>query len=88
MPYGIIDCSILEPMIRVHGEKGEDITVAYTTSKAEVYSSKNREEQMKFIVDNRPIVVYQLWIDATSKGDVHKMLYSKCIPEPADMSEV
>ena len=66
-------------MIRVNGE---DITVTYTTSKAEVHSCKSREEQMKFIVDNRPIVIYQFWIDQTPEGDIQKMLYSKCIPEP------
>jgi len=72
-------------MIRVNGE---DITVTYTTSKAEVFSCKTREEQMKFIVDNRPIVVYQFWIDITPDGDLQKMLYSKCIPEPASPSEL
>ncbi|MFA5766949.1 MAG: hypothetical protein WC919_03435 [Candidatus Paceibacterota bacterium] len=72
-------------MIRVNGE---DITVTYTTSKAEVYSCKTREEQMKFIVDNRPIVIYQFWIDITPDGDLQKMLYSKCIPEPACSSDL
>jgi hypothetical protein len=75
-------------MIRVNGTSGEEITVSYTTSKAEVYSSKSHDEQMKFIIDSRPIVVYQFWIDITPEGEVHKMLYSKCIPEPACSSDL
>lgn len=62
--------------------------MTYTTSKAEVHSSANREEQMNFIVNNRPLVVYQFWIDTAPGGDLHKMLYSKCIPEPAGVSEL
>jgi hypothetical protein len=69
-------------MIYDHGEKG--VEVSYTTSKADVYSASNNAELMKFIIDNRPIVVYQFWIISGKDGkpDEYKMLYSKAVPSP------
>ena len=68
-------------MIQDNGDKG--ITVTYTTRKAEVHEASGWDEMMRFILDNRPIVVYQFWIDtAANKPDIYKMLFSKVIPAP------
>jgi hypothetical protein len=52
------------------------------TDKALVYTAGNWDEIMKFIIDNRPIVIYQFWIDTTIDVDSYNMLYSKVIPTP------
>jgi hypothetical protein len=71
-------------MIHVIGKTGSEVMISYNTTKAEVHAAVNNEEMMKFIVDNRPIVVYQFWIDTGKDGapDMYKMLYSKAIPAP------
>lgn len=56
-----------------------------------VVTASNFEELAKFILDNRPITVYQFWIDTyADKPDEHKMSYSKIIPNhgcyPSDVS--
>jgi hypothetical protein len=65
-----------------------DIRVSYTTSKAQVHKADSREAMMKFIIDERPMVVHQFWIDTASPGeskpDVYNMLYSKVQPAPDD----
>jgi hypothetical protein len=52
------------------------------TRKPEIVVAENWDGLMKFIVDNRPIVVYQFWIDTTTDADCYTMLYSKVIPAP------
>ena len=61
----------------------DDIQVSYTTSKAEVHEASGWDEMMRFIINERPIVVHQFWIDTDKehiKPDVYKMLYSKVKP--------
>lgn len=71
-------------MISVRGKEGAEVIISYNTTKAQVYEAESHEGLMKFIVDNRPIVVYQFWIDLATEGkpELHKMLYSKAIPAP------
>ena len=70
-------------MIYDHGDEGVTVSKPYT-DKAEVQATGGWNEIMKFILDNRPIVVYQFWIDLGKDGlpDTYKMLYSKIIPDP------
>lgn len=71
-------------MIQDHGQDG--VVVSYTTSKAEVHAAKDWDSMMRFIINNRPIVVHQFWIDTGKKDDnipdSYKMLYSKVTPAP------
>jgi hypothetical protein len=66
----------------------DDIEVTYTTSKAKVYTSLSWSEMMNFIINNRPMVVHQFWIDKQNSGDIFNMLYSKVTPAPDDICDI
>jgi hypothetical protein len=73
-------------MIKCLNDK--DVEVSYTVSKAEVHAANNWEEMMKFIIDHRPIVVHQFWIDTgTIDAPItsYKMLFSKVEPIPDEI---
>jgi hypothetical protein len=63
-------------------DNGGDVSVNYVTAKANIHEAGSWDEMMKFIIDSRPIVVYQFWIDTIDKIDTYKMLFSKVIPAP------
>jgi hypothetical protein len=57
------------------------------SDRAKVFTAENWDEIMKFIIDNRPIVVYQFWIDTAIDIDSYNMLYSKVIPAPDSFAQ-
>jgi hypothetical protein len=54
----------------------------------ETAAGKNWFDLMNFIIDHRPIIVHQLWIDTGPDGDVCKMSYSKIRPRAQNELEL